>query len=341
MANDDVGVRAIEALFEQLMVDEAWAVRTPRGFTWWAYRLAQHVEAGPPTSDGRNEVCEVKVWTDVAVDADPSRSPSSVVELANMQQTLNAVVWRPDEGTVSECCTAVITSENIGWLGKVLTCAAVLQNTAAHSRAHALAGLVGGVPAASNHPRSGERPEMDDILNAPRAVLVPAGKTESAFAGPYTEALGPFVTQLGLLGFSDSAGFTCEVPFTGRRPAAETSVTGDPPEMALVKVSPDAPHPAFGNGALLTMTLPLHFDKDRVPKIANQLNELESGAGTDTTLLGSWCRDPTTDDGTLAFNAFIPNALAQPGLLENLVIYQAVRSIFAASVLVKPTTACE
>jgi hypothetical protein len=37
----------VDSLYEQLMVDEQWAVRGERGFTWWSYRLAQHIEVGP------------------------------------------------------------------------------------------------------------------------------------------------------------------------------------------------------------------------------------------------------------------------------------------------------
>ena len=332
MASKDVGVQAVEGLFRDLMIDQQWAIRRPRGFTWWAYRLAQHVEVAPPTSDGVHEVCEVRVWTDVANKIDPTRHPATVVGVANMQQTLNALVWDPVERSVTECCKVVVTEENIGWLGKVLTWAAVLQNTAAHSRAHGVANVLGGVLAASNHPRSGERPSMDDILNVPTSLIAPAGKKKSAFAGPFTEALGPFAVQFGLLGFADAHGFTCEVPFTGSRPAA--MLVGEPPETALVKVFANAPHPAFGNGALLTMSLPPDFDKERVPAIANQLNLAESKVGTDTMFLGAWCSDPTSNkQRSLAFCAFIPNVLAQPGLLENMVIYQARRSRFVASVL--------
>ncbi|MBT6446529.1 MAG: hypothetical protein HOK58_16265, partial [Acidimicrobiaceae bacterium] len=48
LTSPDAGLRAVEMLFEQMMIDEEWATRRPRGFTWWAYRLAQHIEAGEP-----------------------------------------------------------------------------------------------------------------------------------------------------------------------------------------------------------------------------------------------------------------------------------------------------
>lgn len=44
----DIGLRLLDSLYEQLMIDDEWAVRRERGFTWWSYRLAQHIEVSPP-----------------------------------------------------------------------------------------------------------------------------------------------------------------------------------------------------------------------------------------------------------------------------------------------------
>ena len=41
-------------------------------------------------------------------------------------------------------------------------------------------------------------------------------------------------------------------------------------------------------------------------------------------LLGAWC--PRPGPHMLSYNCFVPNMLAKPGLLENLIIYQVVRS---------------
>ena len=317
------------------MLDKRWTLHEPRGFTWWAHGLAQHVEALPPASDDEHEVCKVRVWTDVAKEVDPARDPAKVLGSLNIHQTLNALVWDPTNGTVAESCTAMVTNENnekTEGLSKLLTWAALLQNSAAHSRSRRVADSVGGIPAASDHPRSGRRPEMDELLDVPMAVITPAGRHASAFIGPFTEALGAFVTRFSVLGV-DANGFTCKVPFTVSRPAVMMMDNGQPPEAALVKVFSDVPHPAFGSGALLTLSLPLLFaDKNDVPRIANMLNLVESSrAGTDTTLLGAWCQDPTNDEAAITFRAFVPNVFAQPGLLEKLILDQAVRSRFAAS----------
>jgi len=40
----DPGLRALDALHRGLGVDQAWCEFRERGFTWWAYRLAQHID---------------------------------------------------------------------------------------------------------------------------------------------------------------------------------------------------------------------------------------------------------------------------------------------------------
>ena len=328
----DIGTAMMDSLYKQLMVDDAWAVRRDRGFTWWAYRLAQHIEVGSPVRSADLDVCIVRIWTDVANNVDPARNPAAVVGMANVQQSMNALVWEASNQTITECCTAVVHKENIGWLGKMLAMAAVLQNTAAHSRAHAVADACGGKPAASSHPVSGKRPAMDDILNVPERLIIPAGAESSRFTGPFSEGLGVFAASMGWFGTSDATGMTCEVPYTGSRPlvlqeygAPDTAV-----ETALVRIFTDVPHPEAGNGALIVMQLPVDPGSDAAPALANELNAIEAKGDLSAPLLGAWCPDVLSKNGNgLAFCCFLPNLIARPGLLENQIVYQAARAQFA------------
>ena len=93
MPASDIGLVAVEELFTDLMVDEEWAERRPRGFSWWSHRLAQHIEASPPVIVGGREVCEVRVWTDVARDVEEAREPLKWLSLTNMRATLSALIW--------------------------------------------------------------------------------------------------------------------------------------------------------------------------------------------------------------------------------------------------------
>ena len=334
VTENDIGIQAVDGLFKALMIDEEWSVREPRGFTWWSYRLAQHVEASEPIWDRGCEISRVRIWTEVANAVDPRRDPATWMAMTNGQQTLSALVWDPAERTVAEHCSAVVHEDNVGWMGTLLATAAVMQNTGAHSRSRAVAEVLGGQPWVSNHPVSGERPEPDNLLDLPKEVLAPAGRGRSQFAGALTEGLEAFLSQFELLGFSDEDGFTCEVPFTGVTPVAMLAALGspeakEPPQTCLVRIFPDAEHPQLGHGAQVIMFPPLVFEKDQVPVVANHLNLVEATMNTPTDLLGAWSPNPSNPRGdTIAFNAFLPSALAQPGLLENQILFQAGRSRF-------------
>jgi hypothetical protein len=327
----DVGLRLLDSLYEQLMIDDKWAVRTERGFTWWAYRLAQHVEVDPPEWSGDRDVCSVRIWTEVVRDVDAATDPASVLGATNAYATLSALVWDPWEGTITECCTATVHDEIFDWLSKVLATAAVLQNTAAHSRAHPLARATSGIADASNHPSSGERPAMDDILNVPQDIVAREGKGPSRFFGNHFARVQEFLVRSQFFGSATADGLTCEVPFTGTAPAVSLT---DPAQLqtSLVQMFTDAPHPEAGNGLLCIMRVPYSADPIDIAERANMLNLLESAAERPTPLLGAWCPEPSSDRD-LAFCLFVPNLLAHLVLVENLISYMAGHSQIALASL--------
>lgn len=253
-----------------------------------------------------------------------------MVAVANMRETLSAVIWDNTTGSIVHACTGIVHQENVGWLSKLLATAAILQNTAAHSAAHALADVVGGSPAASNHPQHGERPDADEMLSVPEQVIADAGQRGSGFAGDLCAGLDALLHQYQLLGFSDAEGLTCEVPFTGFVPVAARvglALPNGRPETSLLQIFADVEHPEFGHGALVTLRPAETYEPDQVPAVANQLNLAELNGNARSNLVGAWCPDPTNSKrNTVAFNAFLPSILAEPAVLENQVIFQAVRS---------------
>jgi len=331
----DVGLRLLDSLYEQMMIDDEWVVRRERGFTWWAYRLAQHFEVGPPAWSEDRYICTVRIWTEVVRGVDPSTDPASVLAAVNPVAQLNALVWDPADATIIECCTATVHDEIFTWLSKVLSTAAVLQNTAAHSRAKMLASATGGTAAASNHPKAaGMRLEMDGLLNVPEQVIAPQGARPSQFVGAHFQHVEGFMRQMQLFGNADSEGLTCEVPFSGHTPSIALP-EGAEPETSLIKMFTDAPNPDAGNGLLCIMRLPCNAEPRQIAAQANRLNLIESRGNTGTLLLGAWCPDPSSDT-TLAFCAFVPNALAQWVAVENLISYMSTHSQLAARFLDEP-----
>lgn len=323
----DVGTELLAALVEKLMIDDEWIIVRPRGFTWWSYRLAQHVEVGPPVSDGAHDVCTVRIWTEVVRDADPAKDPAAFLGLLNTQATLNALVWHPDAGAIGEHCTAYAHEDNLGWLVDLLATAAVIQNASAHGRAHRIAQTCGGAPAATAHPTSGPRAEMDEILQMPAQVLAPMGREASRFAGPAMAGVAEFLTRQGI----DGAATETEIGFQAAFASPDSAATTEVPQSA-VQILTDVPHPEAGNGALVLLMPPESAVFDDPAATANALNLAEAKGQSGVPLLGAWCPSPVEPDTAIAYCSFLPNMIAgsDADQLEKQVLFQRNRSVFAS-----------
>ena len=64
---EDIGLRAVDGLFEQLRVDDEWSTREDRMFSWLAHRLQQTVRASPPFTEGSLVLVRLEAHT-VVVD---------------------------------------------------------------------------------------------------------------------------------------------------------------------------------------------------------------------------------------------------------------------------------
>jgi len=329
---NDAGLKAVDLLFQQMMIDDEWSIRRPRGFTWWGYRLAQHVEAGEPRPAADGAMGSViRVWTEVARDVPRDADAATLLAPANMQQSMSALVWDRDAATINECATSPMYDDTVDAWVPLLAAAAVLQNTAAHSRAHAVAELVGGVPASTDHPISGERPAMDDLLNGPAAWVAMADGAPSRFAGHQMLALAAFAEKHEVVGSGDESGFTCEVAYSVDVPAIArvASNAGGGLGTALVQAFTDQPHPELGNGVLWLVRLPKTVDPTTARMTANELNLLEASGESPSKLCGAWC----ATGSTLNHVSFLPSFVAQDGILENLLVDTMARAAWAHGVL--------
>lgn len=332
----DVGIAILDGIYQKMMIDEQWSIRRPDGFTWWAYRLAQHVEIDTPDWDDSGDICAVRIWTDVAKDVDPTSDAARIIGGFNMHQTLSAYVWDEWAGTITERCTAYVHKDNFAAIANLLATAAVLQNSSAHTRAHTIAKMCGGVPDSTDHPSSGHRSEMDDLLNVPERLVVPEGRKPSRFAGPSMKQIQDFLVRQMIPGRVSDAELNCMVPFTDPKTAAAMMAavmdgSGEGPPMSRVQILTDVAHPGVGNGALILMSLPALPEPEKINDWANRLNARESDGDSGVPLLGAWCLDPTSkDQPRLAFCSFIPNLIARNGMLESQVLYQRDRSAYAS-----------
>jgi len=77
VTDNDVGQQAIDRIFKILQIDEEWSIRRPWGFTWWSYRLAQHIDATPPWQDDEYQLSRIRIGTELFDAVNPPQHPSS------------------------------------------------------------------------------------------------------------------------------------------------------------------------------------------------------------------------------------------------------------------------
>lgn len=326
---------AVDALYQGAQMDDQWAVRSDRGYTWWPGDFAQHVHLGPVRSTPSGNECTLTVWTDLVTDVDPDTNPAKVLGLVNMRElAVNAVVWDQESATIKMFCSLSLNEGNTGSAARLIGLPSMLQNSMALALSERLASQCGGSRAVSSHPNTGSHADPDD-LRLFSTMVIGAGQEPSVFsrteAGKllgqsrksWMSGLPTIAERLGCRGSGNDMAFTAEVPFA----------SSDHP--ACVEVFTTQPHPVWGNGAWVVLQLPLAPGTDEAFVLANALNAQEfDWAPPGLSTLGAWSPDfLEADMDGLAFSTFVPNKLAGSGMLENLFIYAALRARFAADVL--------
>ena len=326
---------AVDALYRGAQIDDRWAIRSDRGFTWWPSDLAQHVSLGPVRSTPSGDECTLTVWTDLVTDVDPATNPAKVLGLVNMRElAMNALVWDRESATIKMFCSLSIHEANTGSAARLIGLPSMLQNSMAHVASERLAFQCGGSRAVSSHPNTGSHADPDD-LRAFSTMVIDAGREPSLFSRTepgkllgrsrktWMNGLPAIAERLGCRGSGSDTAFTAEVPFASSDHAA------------CLEVFTEQPHPVWGNGAWVVLQLPLAPGTDEAFVLANALNAQENDyVPPGLATLGAWSPDflEAEMDG-LAFSTFVPNKFAGSGMLENLFIYAALRARFAADVL--------
>lgn len=81
---------AVESLYRDLMIDPKWAFWQDGGFSWWSYRLVQHVMLGDPfEAPGGESGYPIHIWTDVVGDVDDGDAALDAVASANLYESMD------------------------------------------------------------------------------------------------------------------------------------------------------------------------------------------------------------------------------------------------------------
>ena len=108
---EDIGLGAVDSLFEQLRVDDEWSNREDRMFSWLAHRLEQTVRASPPFTEGSLLLVRLEAPTVVVdkVSAD-KESVNRLLAVLN-RHSLGSAYSYPNSASVSTTGSAPTCSD--------------------------------------------------------------------------------------------------------------------------------------------------------------------------------------------------------------------------------------
>lgn len=317
---EDVGLSTIRSLRSLLQVEPEWEVSgNERALRWWPYRHAQLISATQPVTDGEFSVSRVSVETDVfSLEEDEWDQVAEVLDAQSMFATMSHWGW--SDGIVRLRCAMNVHEEVQSFVATLLSVAAIDQA----EQAARMGEQMSLVPPAF----SGERTSPHPLIGWVEGFR--QGSAASAWAGPHIRELARLLTDNGSLSMGDEVRMTVEFPFG--RSGGPALAGGD---SNLLMVSTEEPHPRLGAGVLIR----LHLRQAPIVKkgvlrratalTAADLNELEWNEQGEAHILGAWCGRP--DGAAPVHVSFFPNALADPGALQTLVLSEGLRSRWASS----------
>ena len=328
----DPGPGFVDDLYARLLIDDAWALRDERSFSWWPHRVVQRVHSEEPVGEGEDVSVRVHVETDVLfADAVTLRQAGILADLLRYPPLASFLVDRTD-GVVRLWSAAIVTEETVPIALGFLSAAAALQAIYAEGGREGLEDELGLPAARSEHPKSGSRPHPDGMLDLLSTRIAPEGRNASRFLDPaeWVAAAGA-IESFGGRAEASPKGLDARLPFLD--PLEGTHPLG-PRASALLQGRHAERHPEMGTGVFLRLFLP----PDAAPAhadVALNLNAREREVPFAIDATGAWTLEsPETvfSTGTLpgpprlCYARFVPNALHLPGLLAALAADMARRA---------------
>jgi hypothetical protein len=170
----NLGAEVLTGVFEKCVGgDTDWAEARPDGFTWWPYHQAQRITAIPHNLEGgaADEGAVLRIATDVRRDVPVTPEALAAIAAVNTELSQSALVLRDDGGLIL-ACRIFIHAGIQWWASSWAGCLAADQFIAARELGDRLGDL--GTAATSGHPRSGLRPQPDELFGIRENYLIPA-----------------------------------------------------------------------------------------------------------------------------------------------------------------------
>jgi hypothetical protein len=299
--------------YDQLRVDDEWAVSTEKGFTWWGANNAQTIEVLGEEKDETGETAYlISVRTEFLREVELTRKNLGGINgLLMLTASMAGPVYDEATGSLSLCSLVRIHEGIREWMSALISMASVLQISEADSLGKTMPRLLGAKAATSKHPSSGWRARPDELAGIVGELVEPMGKEQSQWRGPeFKDLVGDFVRGPGLCATWSKGGATVEFPY------------GD--STSLCRLQSDQPHPRYGSGLLVLQSFPVEvMSETEGARLALDLNAVELTQAPFGYGFGSYCYA----DGMIHFNGFVPNCAYRPGLLPNFYLTCAARAL--------------
>lgn len=313
------GQEVIDFLYDNMQIDDKWAIRDNASFSWWGWKLRQSVWAEHGHAASGIHTSKITLATDLLFDVPDTDETYRVLSALNGVTSVNAFVFDPADRTVRLLATGYVHRDNEEWMNRFLASVCAIQAADAHARSPLLAGLMDCQPAESAHPERGPRRDMDDMLNV-LELFAKIGSQPSRFLSDDFGELERIDPAPWLMANGGGTGFVAEFPYTSEVTAAEASALGRPPGSSLLQAAGGVNNPQLGSGAGFRLQLPIEGEEIRAARLANDLNRAEADEWTGFPLTGAWSG---TGPG---FEMFLPSGLHQKGLVAAMVFYLGLRA---------------
>jgi hypothetical protein len=311
----NIGVNTIEWLYsDQLKIDEKWSVKTKNGFKWWADKNAQTIEViDKETNEDGIECFIISVKTAFLKKVKKNdKTLAAINSLIMPFSAMSGPVYNEEKETLSLCSLVRIHSEIESWMNPLISIAATMQIGEARIMGPEIAKLINAEQNFSSHPKSGMRPDPDEMALIIHNVIAPQGEkpchwTEEEFQ----DVVDQYMQQPpSLFGSSGGLGFTVEFPY-----GKDTS--------SLCQVSGKEKHPRYGHGLLLIQSFMLDINSEEEGiRLALLLNNIELTQKPLGYGFGSY----TFKDNIFSFTSFYPNLAYRKNFLPNIYFSCAKRA---------------
>ena len=302
-SENTVADETLKYIHERLYIDEEWTRRGQHGFTWWAHRLAQHIDAGRPIDDDgivlTRITSRIPVLRDVRL---PEELVDKVLAEWNFINDGYCYVFDPQKRSVDSVQSGLVHEQTLDWRPEMLAANFIIQLDHAEQDAPVLRRALEGRLATSRHPEQGRRKEPDEMLGVVPDVFLPRSAGENLFADEFEfDAIYQQTQRINAVSFGACAtGVAIEVPFGH--------------STALIVLNAKEANPRIGQGLGVFLQLPGFAEFGDCARLAGWLNRKEADGEFLSQCWGAWSVKKHGESCTVTRCQFIPNALHRQGL---------------------------